>query len=203
MSGSAPLSDEELVRLVREGDQSAARLLFDRHLPELRARARSRLPASLRGRVGGSDVVQEAYLAAFRSIDEFEDRGAGSFAAWLRAIVEHRIAKQVRDGVSAAKRDPRREKRIPTGTGGAGAAPGQSSPSEDAMAEEEAACVRAARESLSPDHRMVISLVHDEGLTLAKAGERMGRSAEAARKLYSRAFAELAARLGTDRERDP
>jgi RNA polymerase sigma-70 factor (ECF subfamily) len=189
-----PPSDEELVRRVLAGDDAAARMLFDRHLPTLRARARARLPASLRGKLGESDVIQDAYLAAFRSLGDFEDRGDGSFAAWLRKILERRIVNEVRDG-DALKRDARREVRIPTGTAGVGAALDQPSPSEEAMAEEDAAALRTAVAGLSADHRTVIRLVHDEGLTLVRAGERMGRSADAARKLYSRAVAELSARL--------
>ena len=65
MSEAREPSDEELVRRVRAGDEAAARLLFDRHLPALRAKARARMPAALRGKVGASDVVQEAWLAAF------------------------------------------------------------------------------------------------------------------------------------------
>ena len=194
MSEAPEESDEGLVRRVRAGDEAAARRLFERHLPALRARARSRLPAALRSRVAESDVIQEAYLAAFVALGDFEDRGDGSFAAWLRAILERRIANEVRDGLAAAKRDARREVRIRTGTG-AGPAHDLPSPSEEAMADEDAEHVRAARVSLSADHRTVIGLIHDEGLPLALAGERMGRSADAARKLYSRAVAELAARL--------
>ena len=59
--------------------------------------------------------------------------------------------------------------RIPTGTGGAGPARDQFSPSQEAMSEEEAERLRAARASLSDDHRAVIALVHDEGLTLVAA----------------------------------
>ena len=188
------------MRRVRAGDEAAARLLFDRHLQGLRARARSRLPASLRGRVAASDVVQESYLAAFLSLGNFEDRGCGSFAAWLRNILECRIANEVRDGVGAAKRDARREVRIPTGTQGAGVAQDHRSPSQDAVAEEDAARVRAERENLSDDHRTVLALVHDEELTFDAVGARMGRSADAARKLYSRAVAELGARLRRGRE---
>jgi RNA polymerase sigma-70 factor (ECF subfamily) len=202
MSETPNASDEDLVRRVRAGDEAAARELFERHLPALRARARARLPSSIRGRVGASDVVQDAYLAAFLAIGKFEDRGDGSFAAWLRTILEHRIANEVEGGVAAAKRDARREVRIPTGSGAGGAAPDQPSPSEEAMADEDAARVQAARESLSEDHRTVIALVHDEGLTLVRAGERMGRSADAARKLYARAMSELAARLGPAPESD-
>jgi RNA polymerase sigma-70 factor (ECF subfamily) len=195
MADAREPTDEDLVRRIRAGDDAAARLLFERHLPALRARARARLPSSLRGKVAESDVIQDAYLAAFLAIGDFQDRGDGSFAAWVRRILERRIANEVRDGVATAKRDARREIRIPTGTHGAGAAHDQLSPSEEAIADEEAARVRAARESLSEDHRAVIALVHDEGLTLVAAGERMGRSADAARKLYARAVAELAERL--------
>jgi DNA-directed RNA polymerase specialized sigma24 family protein len=41
-------------------------------------------------------------------------------------------------------------------------------------------------------------LVHQEGLTLVEAGERMGRSADAVRKLYGRALACLVDRVGGD-----
>src|SRR5262245_57556242 len=179
MADTPEPADEELVRRMRAGDAAAARLLFERHLPALRAKARARLPGALRGKLGASDVVQEAYLSALLSLPNFEDRGDGSFKAWLRTILERRLANEIRDAVGTAKRDARREVRIPTGTGGAGAAGEQPSPSEEAMAEEDAARLRAAREGLTPDQRTVIALVHDEGLTLAKAGERMGRSADA------------------------
>jgi DNA-directed RNA polymerase specialized sigma24 family protein len=40
-----------------------------------------------------------------------------------------------------------------------------------------------------------VLLVHIEGLTLVDAGARMGRSADAVRKLYGRALAAMAPRL--------
>ena len=92
------------------------RTLFDRHAPELRERARRRLPVILRAKVGASDVVQDAWLAAFVSLGAFEDRGDGSFGAWLRRILEHKIADEVVRGRDAQKRDPRREVHLPMGT---------------------------------------------------------------------------------------
>ena len=38
----------------------------------------------------------------------------------------------------------------------------------------------------------VLRLVHEEGLTIAEAAERMKRSSEATRKLYARALSRLA-----------
>jgi len=195
-------SDEDLVRRVRAGDEAAARMLFERHLPALRAKARARLPAALRGKVGESDVVQEAWLAAFLDVGKFEDRGDGSFGKWLRGILEHKIGHEIERHVAAGKRDVRRERRMRTGSGGGfGAAPDQPSPSEEAVSAEEEGVLRAAVASLPGDYATVVRLVHIEGLTLVDAGARMGRSADAVRKLYGRAMASMASSLRRPKDR--
>ena len=101
-------SDEDLVRRIRAGDTAASALLFDRHLPSMRAKARRRLPSALCAKVGESDVIQDAYVAAFSSLGDFDDRGAGSFGRWLRQILDHKIADEVRRHGAAEKRDARR-----------------------------------------------------------------------------------------------
>jgi RNA polymerase sigma-70 factor (ECF subfamily) len=191
-------SDENLVRLVKAGDEGAARLLFERHLPALRAKAQARLPDALRGKVGASDVVQDAWLAAFLDLGDFEDRGDGSFGKWLRTILERRVADEIRRHVEASARDVRREVRMPTTAMGVGMAASQASPSAEVVAEERAAALRDEVARLDDDHREVIRLVHDEGLTLVEAGRRMGRSADAVRKLYGRALVRLGERLPDD-----
>ena len=65
------------------------------------------------------------------------------------------------------------------------------SPSEPAGAAEEARAVNDALSLLPEDHRKILELVFHEHLTLREAGERMGRSREAAKKLYGRALAGL------------
>jgi RNA polymerase sigma-70 factor (ECF subfamily) len=194
MPDAPELSDEELVRRARAGDGAAAAVLFDRHVPLLRARARSRLPAMLRPKVGASDVVQEAWLAAFLSLGEFEDRGDGSFGRWLRQILEHKILDEVERG-DAGKRDPRREVPLPEGDEGAAPAADQTSPSVQIVAAEETAEVRAAVDELPSDWQTVIRLLHREGLTVAQAAERMGRSPAAVGKLHARAIGRLSAKL--------
>jgi RNA polymerase sigma-70 factor (ECF subfamily) len=200
MHGADEPTDEELVRRVRAGDEAAARLLFERHLPALRAKARARLPESLRGKVGASDVVQEAWLAAFVALGDFEDRGDGSFGAWLRTILERRVADEVRRHVEAGGRDVRREVRLPTTAMGSGVPAPQVSPSAEAVAGERSAALRDGVDGLDEDHRTVIRLVHEEGLTLVDAGRRMGRSPDAARKLYGRALLRLSERLPKDED---
>jgi RNA polymerase sigma-70 factor (ECF subfamily) len=201
MSDAPEPTDEELVRRVRDGDEAAARVLFERHLPALSAKARARLPASLRGKVGASDVVQDAWLAAFLDVGKFEDRGDGSFAAWLRTILERRVADEVRRHAGARKRDARREVRLATEAARLEPDRRQATPSVEVRDAEESARLRAVVDSLSDDYAAVIRLVHREGLTLVEAGARMGRTPDATRMLYNRAMDRLADRMGGDEMR--
>lgn len=194
-SGELP-SDEELVRRVRDGDEAAARDLFERHLPALRAKARARLPAALRGKVAESDVIQEAWMAAFLALGDFEDRGDGSFGAWLRRILERKVLDQVRRNLDAGKRDAERQVRLATAAELLTPAIGQPSPSAEVADAEEAQRVCAEIDRLPEDYAELLRLVHRDGLSIADAGTRLGRSADAARKLYGRALARLANRLG-------
>ena len=202
MQAAPEPSDEEIVRLVLDGDASAAAILFDRHLPKLRADARRGIPAKLRAKVGESDVVQEAYLRAYLTLGSFEDRGDGSFARWLRGILGNRIAYEVRRHLAAGKRDARREVRLRSTTRHFDPPARGPSPSAVVVAAEQSGALRQVIESLPDDYRTVIQLVHMEGLTLVEAGERLDRSADAARMLYSRALARLSERLGGAKDSD-
>ena len=117
MGGESERTNEALVRAVRAGDAEAARRLFDRHCDALRGQVRRGLPTGIRKKVAESDVIQEAWIAAFLSLGDFEDRGDGSFARWLRGILDRRIARELRRHHGTAKRDARREVRMPTAAG--------------------------------------------------------------------------------------
>jgi RNA polymerase sigma-70 factor (ECF subfamily) len=195
MSDEPESADQELVRRVLAGDEVAARLLFERHLPALRAKAHAQLPGELRGKVGASDVIQDAYLTAYLRLGDFEDRGDGSFGRWLRGILEKKVLEEVHRHLDVAKRDARRSARLRTGDADELPSPLRASPSEEVIAREDADELRRAIDSLPEDYAAVLRLVHLEGRTLVEAGERMGRSADAVRKTYGRALSRLAARM--------
>ncbi len=71
--------------------------------------------------------------------------------------------------------------------------PADKDPSVSTMAvdAEERAALWHAIGLLAPDYQAILRLVHEEGLSLVESAERLGRSPEAARKLYSRALAKL------------
>jgi RNA polymerase sigma-70 factor, ECF subfamily len=75
------IGDGDLVRLARDGDQAAFRLLVERHQPMARARA-ARLGAD---QGEAEDVVQEAFLRAFVALGQLQD--PDRFAGWLGGIV--------------------------------------------------------------------------------------------------------------------
>jgi RNA polymerase sigma factor (sigma-70 family) len=66
------------------------------------------------------------------------------------------------------------------------------------MANELRDSLREALAELPEDHREVLRLLQDEGLTFEVAAARMGRSVGAVKKLHGRVLARLADRLGVD-----
>ena len=81
MAEGAELSDGDLVRLARDGDPVAFRLLVERHQPTARARARRLCPNPS----DVDDTVQESFLQAFVALDRL--REPDRFAGWLAGIV--------------------------------------------------------------------------------------------------------------------
>ena len=73
--------EKELVRRCKEGSEAAYAELVRRHRPRLYALAYRMLG----DRETAEDVVQETFLAAFRSIEKFEPNP--SLAPWLNTIV--------------------------------------------------------------------------------------------------------------------
>lgn len=193
------IADEDLVRRVLAGDQAAARALYERHEPLLRSRARRRLVGGLSRKVGASDIVQETYLAAFADLAAFEDRGPGSFRGWLEAVLDYRAKDEVRRHLGAEKRSVRREiSRDPAVSDSGPVAPG-ASPSAEAAGEEERTLVANAIEAMEGDDRLVLRLVHLEGKDFPEAARELGRSPDAARKLYARAVLRLGRRIRDSR----
>jgi RNA polymerase sigma factor (sigma-70 family) len=75
------IPDGDLVRLARDGDPAAFRLLVERHLPMARARAARLCPQP----DDADDAVQDAFLQAFIALDRLRD--PDRFAGWLSGIL--------------------------------------------------------------------------------------------------------------------
>ena len=172
----------------REGDEDAFRELLERFEDDLHPRIARRIPTGLRRRIAASDVIQETCILAFARREEFEDRGDGSFGAWLRAIADRKLKEEIRRHGGTAKRAASREVTRGKRPDTAEFKGLHRTPSAAAMLTEDTLRVRAAMSQLSEDHRTVIQLVVERGLTLREVAEHMGRSREATKKLYGRAI---------------
>jgi len=195
---------DDLIRRFRDGDEDAFRALVEVHVKALEAGLARRIPGALRRRVAVSDVVQEGLLVAFRRRADFEDRGPDGFRRWLGGIVDLKLHEAIRHHGGASKRSAAREVTRSARAATEHAVGRTPSPSAAAASAETSDHVRAAMASLPEDHRTILTLALIDGLSLGDAAERMGRSREAAKKLYGRAMvglrAALAARAGSDRD---
>lgn len=82
--------DELLVGLARQGDESAVRILVQRYNRRLYRVAR----AVVRNDAEAEDIVQEAQMNAFASLDRF--RGDSSFSTWITRIALNAALGRVR-----------------------------------------------------------------------------------------------------------
>ncbi len=83
-------TDETLVARVAAGDRAAFSLLYDRYDRPVYVMA-----THLLGAAEADDVVQEAFLRLWRSVDQF-DETRGRFAPWFLTIARHEVLARLR-----------------------------------------------------------------------------------------------------------
>jgi RNA polymerase sigma-70 factor (ECF subfamily) len=182
----------------------AARLAAARHSPEalgallesyrryLLLVANGQLPEALRAKVAASDVVQETFLEAQQGFAAFRGDGPSELAQWLRRILLRNLANECRRFQATDCR--RLDREVPI-DGLNLAAPGPSPSGAAAEAEEQTVLERAIQR-LPADYGRVLRWRHRDGLGFDAIGARLGRSADAARKLWARAVIAVREALG-------
>jgi len=179
------ISDEPTVELIvraRVGDQRALEALVERCIPSLRQWAHGRLPASARGSIDTSDLVQEAVMHALRRLDAFEPRHVGAMQAYLRRSVTNRIIDEVR-----------KVKRHPSGAALDDEQPAQDlSPLEVAIESETYERYRAALQMLKPRQRQLVVARIEILWSISRITQEFGfTSVDAARMAVTRAVQQL------------
>ena len=99
-NGADPESDNALLEAIRHRDEGAIAILYDRY---------GRLAFGLAYRVLGDrgaaeDVVQEAFLSAWRRAESFETT-RGNARTWLLSIVHHRAIDRLRGTAGRTRQD--------------------------------------------------------------------------------------------------
>jgi len=194
--------DKALVDAFRSGKEDAFTALFERFARVLTHRIRDRLPQRLQRRVSVDDVLQETRLAAHQGLEDLAAEDLASLRAWLLGIADKKAIDLQRRHDQAAVRSVRREvTRSGRPETGALRAHG-ATPSQVAIAGEAAEAARRAKDALPADYREVVLLVREQGLSLQEAAHQMGRTYEATKKLYGRAFCRFKELFDEQRDAD-
>jgi RNA polymerase sigma-70 factor, ECF subfamily len=165
----ADSTDSELVERARSGDEAALDTLVRRH-----HEAAFRVAWSLtQDDDTAQDVVQDAFLKAFRALEGF--RGDASFRTWLLAITANEGRGALRKG--------KRLRETPLDDVGPVPSAG-SDPAEEAVSAQEVARARRMLETLPEKQRLSVALRIDEGLSFREIGDVIGSSEGAARVNY-------------------
>jgi RNA polymerase sigma-70 factor (ECF subfamily) len=151
----------------------------------------------LRSKLESVDLVQDVLVSVLKDLGNFTYKTEGDFVRWLARIAENRLLDNL-DKLHADKRDIRREVRLNTHSPAlkdsfaAALEPiDTTTPSAIISKREEFDKLAKAIDALKPEYREVIVLTKVEGLSYREIGDKLGRSADAARMLFSRAMAAL------------
>jgi len=186
-----------LVAMAQNGDESALDQLCKVYNERVLRIVRMRMGNELRTKMQSMDLVQDAFISALRSLENFTYKNEGDFLRWISKIVENRIRDNF-DKIHAHKRDARKETPLNNNSSTTQDAfvgiPGQidsTTPSLIMSNREDLNRLEKAMEELKPEYREVITLTKIEGLTYKEAAKKMNRGPDAVRMLLSRAVAAL------------
>jgi RNA polymerase sigma-70 factor, ECF subfamily len=175
------LSDEEVVERVLAGDPSLFEILMRRYNQRLFRVARAILAEDGEA----EDVMQEAYVRAFRELANF--RGEARFSTWLTRIACHEALARAR----------KRRKLVPIDGGEPPQPPSSETagPERDLENRELQAVLREAVEVLPDPLRSVFCLREIEGLSTEQTADALGLSTENVRVRLHRAKRSLRQKL--------
>lgn len=175
--------DAAQVARARSGDEGAFQTLVERH-----GRALFRLAYRMTGNEhDAEDVVQEAFLKAFRRLDQFEVRA--HFGSWLYRIAANCAYDALRSRARREERtlDEQREDGDPM----ASVAAEQPAPDRLVFSGQVQKRVQAAMVRLSERERAAFVLRHFEQLTTREIGEALGLDEAAVKHSVFRAVRKL------------
>ena len=100
---------EALIAEARQGMRESLGRLLQTYANYIKLVAAAQVGARLQVRVSPSDVVQETFLQAHRTFDQFRGRTEAEFLAWLQRILASQLTHLYEKHMLAEKRDVRRK----------------------------------------------------------------------------------------------
>jgi RNA polymerase sigma-70 factor (ECF subfamily) len=202
MGNDAVSLPEQLLMLIRGGEEAALGQLLELFRSYVRLLAQLQIDRGLRGKLDASDIVQETFLQAQQSFTQFRGRTEGELMTWLRTILASKLERVSRQYYGTQQRDLRLERRLQEELDQSsclldgGLVSRGSTPSQKAIRREQAVLLADALARLGPEHRQVIILKHLEGRSFPEVSQQMGRTVDSVKGLWARAMGQLRGELG-------
>lgn len=178
-------TSETLVARAQKGDQTAFAQLVESHRERLRRFVESRIKLHIGPRIDVEEVLQDAFVVAFESLEGFEWQTADSFFRWLCGIAKHGLMKSAEELRRTARLANDHE--VP-GSG--------ESPSKGVRRDERLCRLQRSLDNLPSDYCEVIRLARIEGLKIKQIAARMNRSPDSVKHLLARALNRLRESFG-------
>ena len=191
-----PLAD--LIAAARGGSSEALGRLMESCRRYLLLLANQELKPALRAKLAASDAVQDAFAEAQRNFTAFRGSDEQQLLGWLRGILLHNLADTARryeSGRRQLARETSLDELLRNGHPICLPSP-DLPPAEELALREQAQALAKAVERLPEAYRLVIHLRYTEHRTFEEIGAAIGRSPEAARKLWFRAVERLRQQMG-------
>jgi RNA polymerase sigma-70 factor (ECF subfamily) len=185
----AGLSDEEIVARVRAGELALYEILMRRHNQQAYRAVRS----ILRDECEVEDVVQEAYLSAYRHLADFQ--GRARFSTWLVRIAINAALDRRRRRARFVVLEPGAEERLEARRGPSGGGSDGDDPERLAARRELARLLERAIDALPEPFRMVYVLRDVEGMSTQETAESLALEANTVKTRLHRARSLLRDRL--------
>lgn len=183
---------EELILRARDGSDSALGAIAELCRPYLMLVATRDIAPDLRAKTSASDLVQDTFVEVQRDFENFRGQTGEEFYAWVSGILANRVLNNVRRFRHTAKRSVNREAlhHAETDILKSLCEPVET-PSAAFVASDEQRRVQLALANIPEEMQLVLRLRTWERKEFSVIGAELGRSAEAARKLWGRAIERL------------
>lgn len=185
-----------------EGDADALQCLLLQHHAHLRAVIARQMDGKAGWRLDTDDILQEVYLAIFRTGSRPRFEHLAQFTSWIESVAQNTARNQLRY-LRRQKRDVAREHRISRYARSSfpalldRIAAADSTPSRHVARDEATAALLSSLARLTDDQRTVVRLRFLEGLPVAEVAQRLEKTDDAIHALTYRAIAALRQHLGS------
>lgn len=188
-----PPTWSKILAEARAGSADALGCLLDGFRPYLWVIAHHDIDLPMQAKVGGSDLVQESLINAYRRFDDFTGESRDELQAWLAHILRNVVANQ-RRRYNADRRQLSRESPLEANSSVRQRnelADGGETPSQLAGRRETGRLVRQAVAQLPAHYQEILRLRSEERRPFEEIARLIGRSPDGARMLWGRAIRKL------------